>query len=50
MILRSIIVARLLLGELLPRPSKVKLLDEPKFIAANSLSGPKSLPLRIHPA
>ncbi|MDQ0078572.1 cytochrome P450 [Arthrobacter oryzae] len=41
---------RVLLEELLPRLAKVELLGEPQFVAANFLSGPKSLPVRITPA
>jgi cytochrome P450 len=41
---------RILLEELLPRLKKVELLGEPKFVAANFLSGLKSLPVRVTPA
>jgi cytochrome P450 len=41
---------RILLEELLPRLAKVELLGEPQFVAANFLSGPKTLPVRITPA
>lgn len=40
---------RVLLEELLPRLAKVELLGEPQFVAANFLSGPKTLPVRITP-
>lgn len=41
---------RILLEELLPRLAKVELIGEPRYVAANFLSGPKSLPVRITPA
>ncbi|MGK5114607.1 cytochrome P450 [Geodermatophilus sp. CPCC 205506] len=41
---------RILLEELIPRLAKVELTGEPQYVAANFLSGPKTLPVRITPA
>ncbi|WP_127129077.1 cytochrome P450 [Georgenia sp. SYP-B2076] len=41
---------RILLEELIPRLAKVELAGEPQYVAANFLSGPKTLPVRITPA
>ncbi|MFJ6263061.1 cytochrome P450 [Rhodococcus erythropolis] len=38
---------RILFEELLPRISKIEITGEPKYVAANFLSGLKSLPVRI---
>lgn len=41
---------RILLEELIPRLARVELAGDPEYVAANFLSGLKSLPVRITPA